>query len=93
MSIFDDALEDIFADTDMTIPATYKGVTIRVDFRDGFLVVAGVESSGPHAECLDTDIAGVGHGDMLVINAITYYVQGIQPSGFGTTILILSEEP
>lgn len=90
--VFTDAITDILEDEDIGVDAIYGGETIRVGFQNGFVVVNGVETTAPMAECLDTDIAGVGHDDTIAINGVTYTVIGIQPTGHGTTKLILSED-
>ena len=86
--IFSQAITDILAE--LGTDATYKEKTIRVNFKNGFIVAAGVETRAPMVECLDSDITGVRHGDSMTINAVTYKVIGIEPSGYGTTMIILS---
>lgn len=92
MTVFTDAMTDILNDEDLGVDAVYEGSTIRVLFQNGFVVVSGVETTAPMAECLDTDVTGVAHGDTITVGGITYNIIGIQASGSGTTKLILSED-
>lgn len=92
MTVFTDAMTEILNDEDLGEDALYEGNTIRVLFQNGFVVVNGVETTAPMAECLDTDVAGVAHGDTITVGGITYNIIGIQPTGSGTTKLILSED-
>ena len=86
--IFEQAVTDILED--LGTDAIYKDMTIRVSFKNGVIVAGGVETRAPMAECRDVDITGVRHTDTITINAVTYRVIGIEPSGYGTTMLILS---
>lgn len=88
--VFTDAMTDILNDADLGVDAVYEENTIRVLFQNGFVVVNGVETTAPMAECLDTDVAGVVHGDMITIGGVAYNIIGIQPTGSGATKLILS---
>lgn len=92
MTVFTDAMTDILNDEDLGTDAVYEGGTIRVLFQNGFVVVNGVETTAPMVECLDTDVAGVAHGDAMTVNGVTYRIIGIQPTGSGVTKLILSED-
>ena len=90
--IFTETMMDILNDEDLGVDAIYKGETIRALFQNGFVVINGVETTAPMAECLDTDVTGVSHDDTITVNGVTYTVIGIQPTGSGTTKLILSED-
>jgi len=90
--VFTEAMTDILEDEDIGVDAIYGGETIRALFQNGFVVINGVETTAPMAECLDTDINGVGHDATITVNGVTYTVIGIQPTGHGTTKLILSED-
>lgn len=92
MTVFTEAMKDILEDEDIGVDAIYGGETIRVRFKNGFVVVNGVETTAPIAECLDTDIPGVSHDDTITVGGVTYAVIGIQPTGDGATKLILSED-
>lgn len=91
-TVFTDAMTDILNDEDLGTDASYKENTIRVLFQNGFVVVNGVETTAPMTECLDTDVAGVAHGDTITVGGVTYSIIGIQPTGSGITKLILSED-
>lgn len=54
---------------------------------------AGIESSGPKATCLEGDVAGVAHGDTLVIRGRTWHVLEVRPDGMGIVTLMLSQDP
>ena len=54
---------------------------------------AGIESSGPKATCLEGDVAGVAHGDTLVIRGRTWHVTEVRADGMGIVTLILSQDP
>ena len=54
---------------------------------------AGIESSGPKAACLESDVAGVAHGDTLVIRGKTWHVLEVRTDGTGLVTLILSQDP
>lgn len=86
--IFDRAIADIM--DAIGIDAEYKGRTIKVDLTNGIIVASEVETRAPMAECLDRDIEGAAHGDAITIKSVTYTVIGIEPSGDGTTMLVLS---
>ncbi|NLT24649.1 MAG: hypothetical protein GXX82_16525 [Syntrophorhabdus sp.] len=88
--VFAEAMTDILDDEDLGQDAVYEENTIRVLFQNGFVVVNGVETTAPIAECLDTDVTGVAHGDTITVSGVTYNIIGIQPTGSGTTKLILS---
>jgi hypothetical protein len=81
---------DEFADS-----ATYNGATINGIFTDAFQLstVGGMETSSPQFETKTSSVSSAAHRDTLVINSVTYYVIGIQPSEDGlTTVLILSKD-
>ena len=87
---FNEALRDIW--NELGTDATYKGTTIKIDFRKDFIEVEGVETYAPQAICLSEDIEGVTHADTITIESIEYNIIGIQPDKNGMTILILSED-
>lgn len=95
-------LEVFFNSGDFAAAATYThigsiAVEISVLFDDAFQAfnaeTGRYETSAPQAVCKASDVSGVAHRDVLVINSVTYYVTGIQPSDDGlTTTLILSKD-
>lgn len=87
---FNEALRDLFED--IGIDATYKGTTIKVDFRKDFITVEGVETYAPQTLCLKEDVEGITHDDTIIIESVEYNIIGIQPGSNGMTVLILSEE-
>jgi hypothetical protein len=90
MSVFTDAFVSIASV--LGVDATYKAAPIRVLFKNGSIIAHGVETLAPMAECLDTDIAGVVHGDTLTIAGTAYKVIGIEPADLAEiTTLILSK--
>jgi hypothetical protein len=54
---------------------------------------AGIESSGPKATCLEGDVAGVAHGDTLIVRGKTWHVLEVRPDGMGLVTLLLSKDP
>lgn len=89
-------LDAYFDTADFAEEASYNGASIPVIFDDSYKLLnaltGGIESSGPQATCKDTDMAGVQHGDQIVIRDTTYYVTGIEPDGTGITVLTLSKD-
>jgi len=51
-----------------------------------------IESRASYVEVRDSDITGIVHDAIITINAVAYKVKEIKPSGFGTTILVLSKD-
>jgi hypothetical protein len=72
------------------IPVIFDNEYLASQYRE---VDAGIESSGPKATCLEADVAGVAHGDTLVLRGITWHVLEVRPDGTGLLTLILSRDP
>jgi hypothetical protein len=68
---------------------TVKGI-LQAPYADAFVEI--VEGSEPFFLCAAASVAGVKHGDTLVINAITYKVRGVQPDGTGVVSLRVEEQ-
>ena len=55
-----------------------------------------IESNTPTALAVSSDVASVAHGDVIVINSITYHIVGVQKDsgrGYqGTTLLMLEKQ-
>jgi hypothetical protein len=83
------ALSSILHDPAFQVAATIGAVIVYGNFENKFIAVDGIETKDPTFEALDTDLAGVLHGSTIVINAISYTVAGIEPNGWGSTILYL----
>jgi ribosome-associated protein YbcJ (S4-like RNA binding protein) len=89
MSVFTDAFASISAI--LGVSAEFRGSTIRALFKNGSVVINGVETRATIAECLDTDIPEIVHGDIITIADVEYTVIGIEPDAMaGYTTLILS---
>lgn len=69
--------------------ATYNAADVVGIFEDQFVEVSGIESIKPTFTCAAADVSGVAHGDSITIDAVIYNVQGLQPDGTGTIMLIL----
>ena len=99
-------LSDFFLTDDFGIAATYtpdggSASTINVLFDNPFNSVPldgerDVESNTPTALAVSSDVSSVAHGDVIVINSITYHIVGVQKdsgSGYqGTTLLVLEKQ-
>jgi len=84
---------DVFVDPEGLGRAATIKRQINVLFTQEFRVTAGVEDIYPVALAKSADVAGVRHGDIVVINWIERKVIGIQPGDGGLmTELILSKE-
>ncbi len=73
--------------------ALYKGTnTISCIFDAEYVDVfsdAGVESNAPAAICRTSDVSDAAHGFDMVINAVSYKIRGVKPTGDGMTLLKL----
>jgi hypothetical protein len=99
-------LSDFFLTDDFGIAATYtpdggSASTINVLFDNPFNSVPlegerDIESNTPTALAVSSDVSSVAHGDVIVINSITYHIVGVQKdsgSGYqGTTLLVLEKQ-
>jgi hypothetical protein len=88
--IFAAALATIFAE--LGAPALLDGAAITGDLVDAYVNAGGVESTAPAFEVTDAVAALATRTSVLIIGATTYKVIGNQPTGQGTTHLILSED-
>ena len=81
---------------DMGSTATFKNKDINIQFVDEYEAITlfglEIENARPVAMVATTDITGIKHRDVLVINTITYYVVEIRDDGTGVTTLLLSKE-
>jgi hypothetical protein len=100
-------LSDLFLTDDFGTAATYtpdggSASTINVLFDNPFSSIPldtgemDVESNTPTALAVSSDVSSVAHGDVIVINSITYHIVGVQKdsgSGYqGTTLLMLEKQ-
>jgi len=81
---------------DLGNTATFKNKDINIQFVDEYEAITlfglEIENARPVAMVATTDITGIKHRDVLVINTITYYVVEIRDDGTGVTTLLLSKE-
>ena len=100
-------LSDLFLTDEFGTAATYtpdggSASTINVLFDNPFSSIPldtgemDIESNTPTALAVSSDVASVAHGDVIVINSITYHIVGVQKdsgSGYqGTTLLMLEKQ-
>ena len=100
-------LSDFFSLNEFAIeasstPSGGSASTINIIFDKPFSSVPldtgelDIESNSPSAICKGSDVPSVAHGDVLIINSVTYHVVGVQESsGSGyenTTLLILEQQ-
>jgi len=74
------------------IDALIDGNAVKGDLADGYVSAAGVTVSAPVLELCDDDALTVTQKSEVVIGADTYTVIGVEPSGQGTTQLVLSKD-
>jgi hypothetical protein len=108
MSLKDHMAADLdnvfFNDTEFTDSATFTGmsgpieISVYFDTEDDVVfdgrgdLDSNVSASVPSVTCKSADVADAKHGDMIVVNAITYYVIDMDPPVNGTRKLYLSED-
>ena len=67
---------------------------IKVQFYEKFAMQDvqrfSVEAQAPRAFCKTSDVEFAKHGDGLTVRDVNYMVRGVQPTGAGTTWLVLS---
>lgn len=74
------------------INATYKGATIKANFRDRFVESMEVSGTIPFLTCLDADIVGIERGHQVIVNNIAYKVAEIYSQSNGWTDLKLERQ-
>lgn len=72
-------------------PSDRAGGEFPVIFDAAYIPVLQVDSVGPVASALDTDIAGLEQGAVLEIRGKQYEVRKLEPDGAGVTQLRLRE--
>jgi len=95
-------LETMFDTDELAKVATYvrsglPSVFIPVIFQKEFFVTeeqteVDMGLPDPQARCKTSDVENAVHGDTLVIDGVTYYVQDVRPTGNGVTLLMLSKD-
>jgi len=68
---------------------TWQGNTITAVFRDFYIDAQGMESSIPSLIVADSVVSGIAHGDQVTVDGTGYTVRGIEPNGYGKTVIIL----
>lgn len=74
------------------VSATVDGAQVKGDLSNGYVNAAGVAITAPVLEILDDDALSVTQRSEVVIGEDVYTVIGVEPSGEGTTQLILSKD-
>ena len=99
MTLKTDILNDLptFLDTDdFAVSITYNSKSIAGIFDDEYKGVnpltGEIEATAPQVIVKISDVSGIVHGSVLLINSTTYYVISIRPDGTGLTTLILSKD-
>ena len=99
MTLKSDILSDLatFIDTDdFAVSITYNSASIAGIFDDEYKGVnpltGEIEATAPQVIVKISDVSGIVHGSVLLINSTTYYVISIRPDGTGLTTLILSKD-
>jgi len=68
---------------------TWKGNPLTAVFSDYYIDAQGMESSVPHLIVADSNVSGIAHGDAVTVDGTAYTVRGLEPNGFGLTLVIL----
>jgi hypothetical protein len=88
-----ESVTDDFIDTEtFGVAVTIGATTIYGDVVRNFELVQGVESAALKLNCKATDVSTVKHKDVLTIDNVDYYVNGIQPDYQGMTALFLGKK-
>lgn len=88
---FTEPLTDfINADTPGYVSATIGGVAKDALFDNAFTLAGlGIEGVDALLHVRTADVASSAHGTAVIVNAVNYRVCGIEPDGFGVTVLRL----
>jgi len=99
MAIETDADRLEFFDADeFGVVAIYDGsVSVSGLFENEFLGVdigaaVPIESTRPVFTCRASDVSGITHGKIVLINTVTYTVQGVEIDGTGIVKLVLEKQ-
>jgi hypothetical protein len=76
---------------DFGIALTLNAVSVRGIFDNGFSNQFSVDGVQPTLMVKSTDAASTVRGHAVVIDTVSYTVQGIEPDGTGMTRLILEK--
>ena len=74
------------------VNAVIDGAAVKGDLTNGYISAAGVSTSAPVLEILDDDALTVTQRSVVVIGGTTYNIIAIEPTGQGTTQLVLSKD-
>lgn len=89
MAMFED-LSVFFNIAEHAVDALWMGTTtLQVIFDNEFAQTLDAEGSNPVVLVATDDMSGVATGDALVIDSVSYTIEGIQPDGTGLTRLEL----
>lgn len=88
---FTETLADfIGADTPGYVSATVGGVAVDALFDNAFTLAGlGIEGVDALLHVKTADVTSTAHGTAVIVNAVNYRVAGIEPDGFGVTVLRL----
>ena len=88
--MFTEDLSLFFNTNDFAVQALFNGSNIiNGILGNAYAEINGVESTRPAFTCALEDVAGVSHGNTLVIDGDTYHVVGVKPDGVGVMTLVL----
>ncbi len=93
---FADDLSNIFDVDEFATAVTYDGGTINGIFDNETIPVdaggyVSVHEEQPRLTCRTTDISSIAYNQVMVINAITYYVRAWIHDGTGVTVIQLEK--
>lgn len=71
------------------VTATVGGVSVSAIFDNGYNAVMGIDGSTPVITAKSSDVSSAVRGTAVVVDGVSYTVQGIEPDGLGITRLIL----
>jgi phage head-tail attachment protein len=91
---FTEDISAFFSTDGFAVDATLSGVGVRGIFDASYTDAFGnvVEGYAPVFMLATSDCASVAHGDVLVVQAHTYKVRGVEPDGTGVTLLRLERQ-
>ena len=70
---------------------TLNGVSAEGIFDNGYNASFGMDGTQPSLLVKSSDASGAVRGTAVVVNSVSYTVQGIEPDGTGMTKLILEK--
>ena len=93
LDLADDPSDVMAADGEtIRINTASGGYALHVFFRDGGMEPGGTQPASPHLYVASADLPDdLAQGDQVIRSHVIYTVAGIQPDGYGLTLLVLRE--